>query len=49
MSEMDAMEVTQGGPDTHDDPNKTGAAWTPARPLLVQKNYFRNYQNSLNF
>ena len=31
---MDAMEVTQGGPDTHDDPHETGAARTAARPLL---------------
>ena len=44
---MDAMEVTQGGPDTHDDPHETVAARTAARPLLVQKNHFRNYQNLL--
>ena len=29
-----------GGPYTHDDPNKTGAARTAARPLLVQKKPF---------
>ena len=37
MWEMDEMEVTQGGPDTPDDPHETGAAQTTARPLLVQK------------
>ena len=49
--EMDAMELTQGGPDTHDNPHKTGAAQTAARPLLVQKEkkHFRNYQKLLNF
>ena len=35
---MDAMEVTQGGPDKYDDPHETRAARTAARPLLVQKN-----------
>ena len=49
MWEMDAMEVTQGGPDTPDDPHETGAARTAARPLLVQKNHFKNYQKCLNF
>ena len=49
MWEIDAMEVTQGGPDTHYDLHKTGAARTAARPLLVQKNHFRNYQKYLNF
>ena len=39
----------QWGPNTHDDPHETGAARTAARPLLVQKNHFRNYQKSLNF
>ena len=39
----------QGGPNTHDDPHETGAARTAARPLLVQKNHFRNYQMSINF
>ena len=33
--EMDAMELTQGGPDTHDDPHETGAARTAARPLHI--------------
>ena len=47
--EMDAMKVTQGGSDTHDDPHETGAARMAARPLLVQKNYFRNCQKFLNF
>ena len=42
--EMDAMEVTQGGPDTHDDTHETVATRTDARPLLVQKN-----QKFLNF
>ena len=37
MREMDAIEVTQGGPETHDDTHETGAARTAARPLLVQK------------
>ena len=36
--EMAAMEVTQGGSNTHNAPHKMGAAWTAARPLLVQKN-----------
>ena len=49
IGEMDAMEVTQGGTDTHDDPHETGAARTAARPLLVQKNHFRNYQKLPNF
>ena len=40
MWEMDAMEVTQGGPDTHDDLHKKGAARTAARPFLVQKKAF---------
>ena len=40
---MDDMEVTQGGPDTHDDPHETGAARTAAKPLLVHKNHYRNY------
>ena len=47
--EMDAMEITQGGPDAHDDPHEMGAARTDARPLLVQKNHFRNYQKFQNF
>ena len=38
--EMDAIEVTQGGPDTHDHPHETVAAQTAARPLLVQKKPF---------
>ena len=37
MWEMDAMEVTQGGPDTHDDLHEMWAARTAVRPLLVQK------------
>ena len=49
MWEMDAMEVTQGGPDTHDDPHQTVAVRTAARPLLVQKNHFWNYQMFPNF
>ena len=44
-----ASSVTQGGSDTHDDTHKTGAARTAARPLLVQKNHFINYQKFLNF
>ena len=43
MGEMGGMELTTGGADTHDDPHKTGAAQTAARPLLVKKNHFRNY------
>ena len=39
----------QGGPDTYNDPHKNGAAQTAARPLLVQKNHFRNHQKLLNF
>ena len=35
--EMDAMEVTQGGSDTHNDPHETGAARTAARPFILQK------------
>ena len=31
------MEVTQGGPDTHDDPHETGSARRAVRPLIVQK------------
>ena len=49
MWEMDAMEVTQGGPDTHEDPHETGAARTAARLLLVQIIHFINYQKLLNF
>ena len=44
--EMDVMEVTQGGSDTHDDQYETGAAWTATRPFLV---HFRKYQKFLNF
>ena len=33
--EKDAMEVTQGGSDTHDDPHKTGATRTVTRPLHI--------------
>ena len=44
MWEMDAMEATQGGPDTHNDPHKTEATLTAAKPLLLQKDQFRNYQ-----
>ena len=40
MWEMDAMEVTQGGSDTHYEPHETGAAQTAARPLIVQKKLF---------
>ena len=43
-----AMELTTGGPDTHDDPDKTGAARNAAQPLFVQKNHFTNYQKLLN-
>ena len=39
----------RGGPDTHDNPHEMKAARTAARPLLVQKNHFRNYQKFLNF
>ena len=49
MWEMGAMELTTAGPDTPDDPHETGAARTAARPLLVQKNRFRNYQKLINF
>ena len=49
MWEMDALEVTQGGPDTHDDPHETGAARMAARPLRVQKKHFRNYKKLQNF
>ena len=49
MSEMDAMELTTGGPGTHDYPHETGAAQTAARPLVVQKNHFTKYQKLLNF
>ena len=48
MWEIGAMELTKGGPYTHDDPHETGAARTAARPLLVQKNHFRNCQKFLN-
>ena len=49
MWEMDGMELTTGGPNTHDDPHETGAARKAARPLLFQKNPFRNYQKIQNF
>ena len=37
MWEMDAMEATQGGSDTHNDPHETGAVQTAARPSLYRK------------
>ena len=33
MWAMDAMEVTQGGPDTYEGPHETGAARTAAQAL----------------
>ena len=38
----------RGGPDTHDDPHEMGTSQTAARPRLVQKNQFSNYQKPLN-
>ena len=38
MCEIDALEVTQNGPDTHDDPHKTGAARIAQDPSLWRKN-----------
>ena len=32
----EAMQVTPGGADTHDDPNQRGAAREAAEPLFVQ-------------
>ena len=46
MWEMDSMEVTQGGPDTHDDPHIMGAARMAARPLFVQKAILDNIKSS---
>ena len=40
MLAIEAMQVAPGGPDTHDDPHKTGAARNAAQPLFVQKNHF---------
>ena len=37
MSEMDAMEVTQGGPDTHDGSYKTEAARRLRDPSMCRK------------
>ena len=34
---MGTMELTTGGPDTHDDPHETGAARKAAQCLSVQK------------
>ena len=48
MWAMGTMELTTGGPDTHDDPHETGAARKAAQALFVQKNHFRKYQKFLN-
>ena len=37
MWAREAMQVTPGGPDTHDDSHQRGATRTAARPLFVQK------------
>ena len=37
MWAMGTMELTTGGPDTHDDPHETGAARKAAQGLYVQK------------
>ena len=47
MLAIEAMQVAPGGPDTHDDPHKTGAAQTAARPLFILMNHFRKYQKSV--
>ena len=44
---MGAMELTTGGPDTPDDPHKTGAAQAAARPLFVQKNHLKTIKRFL--
>ena len=33
------------GPDTHDDPHKTGAARKAAQPLFVQKNHLKTIKS----
>ena len=48
MWAMEAMELTTGGPDTHDDPHETGAARKAVQGIFVQKNHFRKYQKCLN-
>ena len=45
MWAIEAVQVTPGGPDTHDDQQKAGAAETAARPLIK---HFRNYHKSLS-
>ena len=46
---MGAMELTTGGPDTHDDPHETGATWMAVKTLLVQKKkHFLNHQKLQN-
>ena len=37
------MQVTVGGPYTHDDPHQRGAAQEAAKPLFGQKNHIKNY------
>ena len=41
MWRIEPMQVTPGGPYTHEDQYETGAAQTAARPFLYkQKKYF---------
>ena len=46
---IEAMKVTPGGPDTHNDPHKREAVPMAAWPLFILTNHFRNYQKLLNF
>ena len=43
MTVRESYMHPQRGPNTHDDPHKTGAARKAVQPLFVQKNPFKNY------
>ena len=47
MWAIKTMQVTAGGPYTHDDPHQRGAAREAAKPLFGQKNHIRNYYKLL--
>ena len=42
---MGTMELTTGGPDTHDDPHETGAARKAAQVLFVQNKHLKSIES----
>ena len=49
MWPIEPMQVTPGGPYTHEDQYETGAARTAARPFLYKKKIFLKLSNDSFF